>query len=32
MLWFKNVINHFRFFPLPVLKINKDGVTYSVNF
>lgn len=32
MLWFKNVINHFRFFPLPVLKINKDGVTYTVNF
>jgi Predicted periplasmic lipoprotein (DUF2279) len=32
MLWFKNVINHFRFLPLPVLKINKDGVTYSVNF
>jgi hypothetical protein len=32
MLWFKNVINHFRFLPLPVLKINKDGVKYSVNF
>jgi hypothetical protein len=32
MLWFKNVINHFRFFPLPVLKINKNGVYYSVNF
>lgn len=32
MLWFKNVINHFRFLPMPVLRFNKDGVTYSVNF
>lgn len=32
MLWFKDVINHFRFIPLPVLKINKDGIKYSVNF
>ncbi|MCX7877839.1 MAG: YfiM family protein [Ignavibacteria bacterium] len=32
MLWLKRVINHFRFLPLPVLKINKNGVTYSVNF
>jgi hypothetical protein len=26
MLWFKNVINHFRFLPLPALNINKDGI------
>lgn len=32
MLWFKNVINHFRFLPLPVLRISKKGVSYSVNF
>jgi len=32
MLWFKNVINHFRFLPLPALRFNKDGVTYIVNF
>ncbi len=32
MLWFKNVINHFRFFPLPVLRFNKDGVSYIVNW
>lgn len=32
MLWFKNVINHFRFLPLPVLNINKNGVKYTVNF
>jgi hypothetical protein len=32
MVWFKDVMNHFRFLPLPALKINKDGVRYSVNF
>lgn len=32
MVWFKDVINHFRFLPLPALKFNKDGVHYSVNF
>lgn len=32
MLWFKNVINHFRFFPLPVIRFNKDGVQYIVNW
>jgi len=32
MLWFKNVINHFRFFPLPALRFNKDGVQYIVNW
>ena len=32
MLWFKNVINHFRFLPLPALRFNKDGVSYIVNW
>ena len=32
MNWFKKVINHFRFLPLPALKINKNGINYSVNF
>jgi hypothetical protein len=32
MLWFKNVINHFRFFPLPALRFNKDGISYIVNW
>lgn len=32
MVWFKNIINHFRFFPLPALKINKNGFYYSVNW
>ncbi|MCC6864717.1 MAG: DUF2279 domain-containing protein [Ignavibacteria bacterium] len=32
MLWFKNVINHFRFFPLPALRFNKNGIDYIVNW
>jgi len=32
MLWFKNVINHFRFFPLPVIRFNMHQVTYTVNY
>lgn len=32
MIWFKNVINHFRFLPLPAIKINKHGVYYTVNW
>lgn len=32
MLWFKNVINHFRFLPLPVLRINKHKTEYIVNY
>jgi hypothetical protein len=32
MLWFKNVINHFRFFPLPVMRFNMHHPSYVVNF
>lgn len=32
MLWFKDVINHFRIFPAPGIRINKDGVEYVINF
>lgn len=32
MIWFKNIINHFRFLPLPALRFNKDGVQYIVNW
>jgi hypothetical protein len=32
MIWFKNVINHFRFFPLPVMRFNMHQVKYTVNF
>ncbi len=32
MLWFKNVINHFRFLPLPVIRFNMHETRYTVNF
>lgn len=32
MVWFKRVINHFRFLPLPVIRFNPHGVKYTVNF
>lgn len=32
MMWFKNVINHFRFLPLPALQFNKNGVHYIVHW
>lgn len=32
MLWFKNVLNHFRFFPLPVMRFNMHQTTYIVNY
>jgi hypothetical protein len=32
MMWFKNVINHFRFLPLPAINISEKGVKYTVNF
>ena len=32
MIWFKNIINHFRFLPLPAIRINKNGVQYIVNW
>jgi hypothetical protein len=32
MQWFKNVINHFRFLPVPAIKINKHGVYYIVHW
>ncbi|HEY3252272.1 MAG TPA: hypothetical protein VGK25_14275, partial [Ignavibacteria bacterium] len=32
MMWFKNVINHFRFLPLPAIRFNKHETKYVVNF
>ncbi|MEO8514225.1 MAG: DUF2279 domain-containing protein [Ignavibacteria bacterium] len=32
MMWFKNVINHFRFLPVPAIRINKNGITYIVHW
>lgn len=32
MLWFKKVINHFRFLPLPAIRFNMHEVRYVVNF
>lgn len=32
MMWFKNVINHFRFLPVPALQFNKNGVHYIVHW
>lgn len=32
MMWFKNVLNHFRFLPLPAIRFNMHRTTYAVNF
>jgi hypothetical protein len=32
MMWFKHVINHFRFLPLPAIRFNPHGVHYVVNY
>jgi hypothetical protein len=32
LLWFKDVINHFRIFPAPGIRINNKGVEYVINF
>jgi len=32
MMWFKNVLNHFRFLPLPVIRFNPHEVRYVVNY
>ncbi|MGH2574727.1 MAG: DUF2279 domain-containing protein [Ignavibacteria bacterium] len=32
MKWFKDVINHFRIFPAPGIRINKYGTEYVINF
>jgi hypothetical protein len=32
MVWLKDVINHFRLFPAPGIRINKFGTEYVINF
>jgi len=32
MLWFKDVVNHFRIFPAPGIRINNKGIEYVINF
>lgn len=32
MVWFKDVINHFRIIPAPGIKINKNGTEFVVHF
>jgi len=32
MVWMKDIINHFRIFPAPGIRINKNGVEYVINF
>lgn len=32
MMWLKDVINHFRIFPAPGIRINKHGTEYIINF
>ena len=32
LLWMKDIINHFRIFPAPGIRINKNGVEYVINF